>query len=74
MLHTLCCPQGLPPKKVMLWMANPFPEPSKNQTVQTFIDGLKPHRMAFTSLSYQYHLRSMQMVSLSLCLAVAPSP
>ncbi len=48
------CPQGKPPKKVMLWMANPFPEPSKNQTVQTFIDGLKPHRMAFTGLAYQY--------------------
>ena len=28
-------------KKVVLWMANPYPEPSRNQTVQTFIDGLR---------------------------------
>ena len=48
------CPQGLPPKKVMLWMANPYPQAAKNITVQTFIDGLKPHRNAFTGLAYQY--------------------
>ena len=48
------CPQGLPPKKVMLWMANPYPQAAKNITVQTFIDGLKPHRNAFTGLAYQF--------------------
>ena len=44
----------------MLWMANPYPEPADPPkrphptTVQSMIDGLKPHRMAFTGLAYQY--------------------
>ena len=44
----------------MLWMANPYPEAAhpptrpKPITVQSMIDGLKPHRMAFTGLAYQY--------------------
>ena len=41
--------------QVMLWMANPYPEPAhpptrpKPTTVQSMVDGLKPHRMAFTA-------------------------
>ena len=31
-----------------------YPEPTKNQTAQSFIDGLQPHRMVFTGLAYQY--------------------
>ena len=41
----------------MVWMANPYPEPNHKPnpiTVQGMIDGLKPHRMAFTGLAYQY--------------------
>ena len=44
----------------MLWMANPYPQPADPPkrphptTVQSMIDGLKPHRMAFTGLAYQY--------------------
>jgi len=49
-------PAAPDPKKVMVWMANPYPQPDHKPpiTVAGFIAGLKPHRNAFTGLSYQY--------------------
>lgn len=48
---------SLSPKKVMVWMADPYPQPNHKPnpiTIKSMIDGLKPHRMAFTGLAYQY--------------------
>lgn len=42
-------PKG--PKKVVVWMANPFGNAS---TVASYVSGLEPHRNAFTGLAYQY--------------------
>lgn len=47
----------LGPKKVMIWMANPYPQPNHKPnpvTTKGMIAGLKPYRAAFTGLAYQY--------------------
>ena len=49
--------QVLGAKKVLLWMANPYAEPTHKPdpiTVASMIAHLKPYRDGFTGLAYQY--------------------